>query len=256
MSPRLAYAQARLQARLADLADEPLWQHLEAARGLYGYLEGARRSGLGHWLQGLSGDSDAHTIEQALGHHLLALRAEARAWLPAAWGAALDWLGWLPQLPLLRALLTGSHPPWLRDATRLGPFLPPPGQDPRPAIAASGAAPLLRGEHRRPVLADTLVDNWLRHWRGLWPPCSRWEQATLQRLVQLVQRHTAGFAALDPAEAWGARTRLASKLRHLLRRSPLEPGAVLAWLALETLELERLRGALVRRATLIPKAAE
>jgi hypothetical protein len=97
------------------------------------------------------------------------------------------------------------------------------------------------------------VENWLHHWRGLWPRCDSWERAALERLVWLVQRHAAGFVGLDPAEAWGARARLAGELRRLLRRSPLQPTAVLAWLALEALELERLRGALVRRAALAPE---
>jgi hypothetical protein len=244
MIPRAGYAQARIQARLADLGDELTWQRLDATRTLGGLLEEARNSRLAHWVSGLSPTDDVHRLEQTLDRRFLDLVWETRSWTPSPWAQALEWTTWLPDLPLLTHLLRDRDAPsWTRGSPRMLSLLEHNSGDLKQALVYAGAGVLAVDP-----AGDALVSRWLERWRRLWPHCPKRQRARLETLVDLASRHRERFPIQGPDQAWPERQRLQRALLHLFRRSPLEPAAWFAWLGLAALELERLRGALVLRA--------
>lgn len=104
--PGLAYAQARLQARHAQLPGPALWSALEATRSLPAYLTAARSSTLARWVETLGADADARRIEQALQRRWRTEVDEVAGWLPARWQPAVRWFGSLPALPLAEGAAT------------------------------------------------------------------------------------------------------------------------------------------------------
>ena len=244
MSTGFAYAQSRVQARFGDLIDDTAWRRLDASRSLSGFLEEARHTPLSHWIRGLSLVSTPHHIEQGLRRRLLDLIQESRRWVPGCWRDAISWAAWLQELPLLRRLLADDGiPSWAKDAPLLGPALGKQANSVRPALAAIGGVPLLRN-----LGTNSLETNWLAHWRSLWPALSRREYAGMQQLIELTMVHGARFPTLSWEQGWSERKRLRGDLRHLFRRTAVQPAALFTWLCLEALELEQLRAALVERA--------
>lgn len=238
-----AYAQARVQARFAQLPDEALWQRLGAPRGLAAFLEEARQTPLGPWVAGLSRLSPVAHIERVLAHRLHGCILEASRWVPAPWQVAVRWSAWLPELPLLDPARAGLPlPPWALDSPLLGTRLAADG-DPRQTIARAGGQPLLEAA---PGISLALA--WATHWRNLWPDCPRAQRAGLDHLLELVAAHGRRFMMAAPEQGWPMRRALGEGLRREFRRATLQPGALFAWLALVALALERLRGALVVRA--------
>ncbi|MEA2078575.1 MAG: hypothetical protein U9P00_01725, partial [Pseudomonadota bacterium] len=60
---RFAYAQARLQARHGQRADEKVWRHLHSTGDLSNYLQMARQTVLRPWVIGIDGSQSSHDIE-------------------------------------------------------------------------------------------------------------------------------------------------------------------------------------------------
>jgi hypothetical protein len=248
MTPAFAYTQSRIQARFAALADETVWQGLEAARSLSGYLEETRRTAMAHWVSGISLVSDTHQVERQLLRSLASLLEEAASWTPEPWRAAVRWLIWLPELPLLERLIR-NRPPAVPIASNT---LLDTGTDPHTdtdlghlprMLAATGSEALLPDRAGTPLSA-----RWLARWRRLWPPSPRPQREAMEQLTDLVARHHTRFGALTPDLAWEERRHLGVGLRRLFRRHALGPVALFSWLGLEMLALERLRGALAIRA--------
>jgi hypothetical protein len=102
--------------------------------------------------------------------------------------------------------------------------------------------------------AGALPERWLDEWqRRLGSPSGAGRQRLL-RLVRTVRVHLAALATLPGAEpmparaAWALRRALEQRFVHHFRSGFLEPTAVFAFLMLEALEFERVRGELVSRA--------
>jgi hypothetical protein len=74
------------------------------------------------------------------------------------------------------------------------------------------------------------------------------EATLLDELARVLRAHLAAFH--DPAvrDGWPLRRALEARLTLLFRRAMLDPAAAFVFLALAALDLERLRGELVRRA--------
>jgi hypothetical protein len=93
------YLQARVQARFAQLPDEPLWRELEGAGDLPGYLRAANDSVLSPWVRGISPRSTSDEIEGALLRVLAETLEESAPWCDEAWQPAVlgirEWLGCL-----------------------------------------------------------------------------------------------------------------------------------------------------------------
>jgi hypothetical protein len=94
-----------------------------------------------------------------------------------------------------------------------------------------------------------LLDGWIQRWRNLWPGVPAAVTAPLEQLAVQLQGYLEGMRREDTdAGSQGAREALAAKLGYEFRRHSHQPAAAFLHLALVGLDLQRLRGALVRRA--------
>jgi len=236
------YAQARLQARCADLPGEDDWQRLAGARTLGSFLEDARQGALRGWVKGFSAVSDAHDLDRGLRAIWLESVDETARWMPGPWRAAVAWLRWLPLLPLLaHAGRSGSLPPWVEGDPLLRGLRGPDGVLMAPALAAAGGGPLL-------VPADQLGGAWDAHWRSLWPACGQRAREGLDRLAAILLRHLRSFVEARGDAPWPMRHELRGHFQLHLHRAVLQPASAFAYLGLLALDLERLRAALMDRA--------
>jgi hypothetical protein len=252
----LELAQARVLARHGERLGAADWRRVEAMRDWGPALELARTTALRPWLEGITVDSGVAQIEGALRRHWRNVVAEAAAWMPASWQAAVRWCAWLPDLPLLQHLARGGEPPpWMHadDAWRALAAAAPTS---RAAVLAAGPAGALASAWTAPHDAGRA---WLVEWRNRWPATVREVSATaaratpdsaaasLQALVRLLRDHAKGFGVAAPSQGWSLRGALRTQLVQLLRRSALQPAMAFIHLALCALDLERLRAELLRR---------
>ncbi len=233
------YAHARLCARYGDRPDELAWRRIEMIRDFGAMLDAARASPLGAWITEIGPDADAHAVELAMRAHMRERIAAIAAWMPSAWRAAIEWCAVLVDLPVLQHLARGnSPPPWLRDRPLhavLG--------DNDPARSDTGPASLLASGKADP---DRLASMWCAEWhRRL--PVRGGESALLADFVRLLSAHVAAFREPQITDGWPLRRTLHARLSQLFRRATLDPAAAFIFLALSALDLERLRGELLRR---------
>ncbi len=244
----LEYAQARLQARHGRRADDVAWQRLETTREYGALLDAARSSPLRAWVVGITPHSGPHEIEAVLRGHWRAVVDELAGWMPPAWQASIAWCTWLPLLPALQHLARGGPvrpwmqaEPWLRwlcaaePAARAATL----GGSDAAALAPAWAAP------------GTLGAAWWREWERLLPRPLQADDS-LRTVVALLQAHGDAFAAAPPGPGMLLRRSLQARLTPWLRRAAAEPAAAFVHLALCALDLERLRGELLRRALFPP----
>jgi hypothetical protein len=262
------YAGARSAARLAWRPPERLWQQLHTARGLPALLEAARSAPVGAYVSGVADHATLDDIDLAFRTQLRARIAEAAQWVPAGWRAALLWTQWLPDLPAIAHLWRdGPAADWMRADAALGAVAAADGTARRDALLAGPLAPIaralaqseqpldaaaaLRRLRRRaaPMLPPALA-GWLAHWRTLWPDAPAGERAALERLVALARAHRTHFAHAHVQDAAAERAAFDARVTHVLRTHPAEPVALLAYLLLVALDLERLRGECVTRLRL------
>lgn len=100
-----AYAQARLQARHGQRADEQVWRRLHSTGDLSNYLQMARQTVLRPWVIGIDTSQSSHDIEFSLRRQFCRYVDDVSHWLPADWRAALQALKRLPALPALQLRL-------------------------------------------------------------------------------------------------------------------------------------------------------
>ena len=244
-SYRLAYCQARIQARLALLPTDDDWQRLNGARGLSAFLEEARSGPLRAWVQGFSRHSDTHEIEHGLRVAYRETVQQLTRWMPDRWRPAMDWTGWLADLALLDHLMRDGLLPGSADADpRWRTLSGPDGILDRQALADAGASCLLTGE-------PGPMQAWLVEWRRRWPSCSRQARRNLDALVALIGTHHQQLTGAASNQVWGLRQVLRARLKLLLHQRPLQPAAPFIYLGLVVLDLERLRAALVERALFV-----
>jgi hypothetical protein len=205
-----AYAQARIQARHAARAEEAEWARLHGSSTLGDFLVLARATGLRRWVAHLAPSHGAREIERSLRADFNAHVAEVASWLPERWRDATRFVARLPLLPERELSSLGSAPHAERDG-------------------------------------DRLLDDWSSRWQSLWPHVSSSERRSLQALSDAVGRHRKEMASGD-GDGWLLRAELESRLLRLFRSQRERPVSVFCHLALTALELERLRGALLRRA--------
>jgi hypothetical protein len=244
----LEYAQARLCARNGERPSEADWQHFEVVRELRGALDAARATRLRHWTTGIAPQDSAHQIEATLRRQWRGLVAEVTGWMPVEWHSAVAWCGALAELPVLQYLARGGVPlTWMRDdpvyrhlctGERAGR---PPASGPLAPLVAAWAEP-----ERFPAV-------WRAEWILRLPRATLSAAPQLQRLVAVLEHHFDIFAESAPSEGWALRRALQLRLASLFRRAVLDPAAAFVFLALSALDVERLRGELVRRAA-FPRA--
>lgn len=243
----LAYAQARLQARYGARAAESVWQPLLATAEFRPFLEQARATALRAWVTNVSPISPLHEVERLLRVELARRSDEVARWLPQEFRAAIDWTKRLVDLPSVDHLLKGGAAlPWMLDDAQLRPIAAadPPAR--ATVLAQSALAPLARG-------AGDLAARWQQEWQRRLPKLARDARRHLDRLVDTVQAHRAAFAPppvgepLPARAAWELRRQLERRVVGHFRAGFLEATAVFAYLLLQALEFERLRGELVSR---------
>jgi hypothetical protein len=240
----LELTQARVQARHGERLDATAWRRIEVMRDFAPSLELARATALRPWLIGITADSGVEQIEAVLRRQWRAVVAEVAGWMPAPWVPAILWCAWLPDLALLQHLARGGEPPrWLVDDEVWRELGAVAGPDRAAVLAASPQGPLA-GAWRAP---QALGPAWLAAWRSRLPPRSGDFGETLEQLVRLLSAHEQAFAVAAPSQGGALRGLLQTRLSQLLRRAALQPAIAFVHIALCALDLERLRGELVRR---------
>lgn len=253
-----SYVQARIQARHGARPRDAEWQALEAALSFEQYLERSRGGGIASFSGRIGIGDDAHTIEARLREAWRAHVGEVAAWAPRPWQAAVRWCAYLTDLPVLSHLVDGGRPlPWMV----LDPVFK----------SLADAAPAARVERLREfdleVLAasaiptsrprGTMYAAWLENWRALWPACSNRDRASMEQLVSVASDALHSVAAAETvATSDLLRRRVAKRIESLFRSASGGPAAMFHHLALTALDVERLRGGLLRRRLLGTAMAE
>lgn len=239
-APRWSYVQARLQARNGDLLTDLDWHALESAKSIEHFIDRTRATSLRRYTAPLNAAMTSHAVERLLRQAWRAYVAEIADWVPADWRAAVLWVAVLADLPAVDALLKGAGAAWIAQDPVLADLA---DADRRAAaFTKSQLAPLLPAESREAKIGA----RWSMHWRALWPAGTR--DKGLDRFVATVATHYDLLARASERQSSAPYRRdLAQKLTRLFRRHGASPVAVFAHLALVALELERLRGNLVRR---------
>lgn len=235
--PQWSYVQARLQARHGERLHDADWRALEAVRSLGQFIERSRATVLRRFSQRLNADMSSHAIERGLRAAWRDYVAEVARWGPPEWRPAVLWTSHLADLPAIDALLKGERLVWAQQDAGLLAFLESEQQP-----AQSPLAPLLPAPGRE----STLAHRWYAHWRTLWPRGDA--QRALIHLTDMTKVHFGRLVRADRQEtSIPYRRELARNVTRMFRRYGCSPIAVFCHLTLVALDLERLRGGLVRR---------
>lgn len=244
------YAQARIQARYAALPAETEWQRLAGARGLGAYLEDARVGPLRPWVKGFSALSGAHEVERGLRSLAWEQVYEVAGWVPRAWRPAVQWVGWIPFLSVFEDLARARPmPPWTTQDPRLRDLLDDNGAPLPLALLQQGLTGLTA-----PDAGDQVASRWVQEWQCRWPNPRRRHGQALEAFRRELGAHLAAFRNARPDAAWGLRQALRDRLRLRLHQRLLQPLTVFLYIAVILLDLERLRGELLRRCLFSPGA--
>ena len=239
---RFRYAQARLQARHGERADELVWRRLQGIGDLANYLQAAQQTTLRPWVIGLHSRQNCHEIEFMLRRQYRDYVDAVARWLPARWTGTVTLLRRVPDLPALQHLLTGeATPAWMLDDPELRPLASENQAMRLEAMQNSDLAWLVEGWQQK----DPLFVTWLDYWRSKWPRAPRLT-AGLDYLARLVQQHIRGQFE-EPAASGSQRDVLMQGLNGAFRRYSQQPAAACAHLGLVALDLEKLRSDLVGR---------
>lgn len=253
-SNRLAYVQARLQARHGRRPTEDRWRLLEATPDLAGYLQAARATSLNPWVVHLPAESGTHQIERSLRRDWQLYVDEISGWLPPAWRTASQWLGTLPFLQFFLHLIRNEPiPRWMTED---------------PVLSAVAQADF---ERRADALTDTRlariaeplmagvppVTAWLDAWESQWPEQKPSDKEPLGKLRRAFESHISHLLAepLEHPPGPALRRQLLERFNTAFRRGSGRITAVFAHLGLMALDVERLQGGLVLR-TLFPDPTE
>lgn len=217
------YAQVRIQSRYAARADASAWREMEHARELSRLIELARRSGFDRVVARLPTPLGLHALDVALREQWHERVDEVAGWMPLAWQAAVQWCALIVALPFMQYLADGGIPHgWMQDETSF-------------AELSAQLGP------------EAVATGWYRELRRSMPRLSEEEAAHFLVFVGIIESHRGAFSRAAVDDGWRLRQLLKEKLTALFRRSTLAPLAAFAFLALQWLELERLRGEIARR---------
>lgn len=232
----IEFAQARLGARFGMLPDDIAWARIANVREPAMLLDTIRSTALARLIRGIAPAHDVHEVEAAL---RAAWRDEVRqvaAWMPPRWQAAVMWWRYWFDLPWLDHLARGAMAPgWLQRDALLGD-------------AAARDDPDL-ATLRALLAAGDGTTGWLRAWRKQWP--SRESPGLTEFMRMMVRAHAVERGAMPGIQRRRALRRGATLL---FRRTILEPAAAFCYLAALAMDVEQLRGALVRSLVFARKA--
>ncbi|HSC99145.1 MAG TPA: hypothetical protein VLI21_09595 [Casimicrobiaceae bacterium] len=237
----LEYACARVAARFGERPAEGAWRTIAIVRGFAAFLDAAGTPPFRRWLSGITADAGPHDIEAALRARWRALVDELCGWMPEQWHAAIAWAGALTELPCVQHLARGAEAPsWMAD----DPVFAEVSRNALQAVRRGALAPL--------AAAWTSPDGFMRAWVDEWwrraPPNRRTDSGPLADCARLLIAHRAAAADASVSDGTLMRRTLAARLCVLYHRATLDPAALFIFLALSALDMERLRGELLRRA--------
>jgi hypothetical protein len=240
----IEYACARLSARFGARPGDAAWRRVEPIRDFAALVEAARGTALQPWLHGIGAQSSAHEIEARLRARWQALVAEVAGWMPEAWQRAILWCGALTYLPILLHLARREPPlPWMRDDALLAELCHGDPQAVRAAVAA-GPWGALAAAWPTP---DALPAAWRAEWQRRIPQRRDGDPRLLASLARTLTTHFAENPERSIREDWASRRALEARVAAHFRRATLDPTAAFAFIAIAALDLERLRGELLRR---------
>jgi hypothetical protein len=241
---RSAYAQARLQARHGMRPDAQVWRRLASVGDLANYLQVAQHTMLRPWVLGMQASKSSHAIELLLRQQFRRYVQEVSQWLPVSWGPSVRWVKHMPDLPAMQHLLRGEIAyPWMLEDPELRPYTAENVASRLDAIRNSGLGYLVRAWQQ----GTALHDAWLEQWQLLWP-AGQGPGTGLKYLGRLLRQYLQALHAAPGSPTEQQREILVSGLNFAFRRYSFEPAATCAHLGLIALDLEKLRGELVRRA--------
>lgn len=217
------YAQVRIQSRYAARAGPSAWRAMEHARELPALIELARGSGFERVVTQLPTPLGLHALDLVARQQWHAQVNEVAGWMPAEWQTAVRWCALLVTLPFVQYLADGGIPHGWMQGDR--------------SFADQGV----------PTDPQAVVSGWYREWRRRMPRLSEDEAAQFLVFLRTVASHRGAFARAAVDEGWRLRQGLEQRLTALFRRATLEPLAAFAFLALQWLDLERLRGEIATR---------
>lgn len=216
---RLAYAQARAQARYADRPGPSAWAGLEPIQDPGRYLQQADAVGLGRFVEKLGPNSSAHAVEISLRECFRRYVGEIADWMPKPWFEAVRWCALLMDLEPLRRLSDGETlPGWMHDDPFLARLIDNDDAWPLPELGSAGDRP--------PRFAD--------RWRTVWRRYRVGDAANMERLDGVLP-----MSSWDPAAL--------QRLDRVFRQCAGRPAAVFAFVGLVLSDVLRLRGALLKR---------
>jgi len=242
----LEYALSRLHARLSRRLDPAAWSGIERSRETGPVLDLVRGTNLASLAGPLAAVPDLHGLDRACRDAWRALLGDACRWMPASWYPAIAWCGALACLPALGHLAGGEAvPAWMASDPDLAAVAKASPEERRAVLAQGPLAPFAAAWPDRSRLGTA----WLVEWRRRLPR-GEFAGTALEEFTGLVAGHLARLA--DPQVPASARHDEAfdAAVTRRLRRHPLEPTAVFAWLALGALDIQRLRGEMARRIAL------
>ena len=236
----LEYACARIGARMGERPDEAAWRAIAGIRGFAAFLDAARAAPFRRWTSGIAAEGDPHGVEAVLLGHWRTLVDEVRVWMPEQWHPAIAWVGTLGDLPVAQYLARGGVPlPWMRDDPtyrELSRNGGPPGSGPLARLAATWTNP------------EGFFRAWIDEWSLRVPHPDAAEPTAIADYARLLAAGRGAPRDSPVSDGVPARRALTSRLAALYRRAMLDPAAAFVFLALSALDIERLRGELVRRA--------
>jgi hypothetical protein len=235
-----SYAQARIQSRFGQRADEQVWLRLHNVLDLASYLQVAQQTPLRPWVLGIGASHNSHEIELALRqkyrHHV----DEVASWMPTDWQMPLQWSKRLLDLPTMQYLLAdGIVMPWMKADPEISEFAV---NDPALRLQlmhVAGYDSLVNAWQQ----GDSMFTGWLSYWKQVRPRTTAFNNG-LQNIESLLHRQLQMQTNTDQAADYNAIT---DSLRILFRRYAFQPAAAFAYLAIIALDIHHVRNDLMLR---------
>jgi hypothetical protein len=251
----IEYAHARLWARNGERPDESSWRSLEVVRDFAAFVDMARRlPAFRNWVARIAPDAGIHEIESAMRESWRALVDDVAGWMPHDWQPSVRWCAVLIDVPVVQYLARGGAMlAWIERDSRYRELAGENAATLGPAFHASPLTPLSIGFGR----PDNLMDLWREEWRRRLPHDCSVDDTRLVAVSRVLSEHLKRARASTISDGTSLRRELQANLLALFRKALTDPASAFIFLALCALDLERLRGELLRRAAFprLPLAA-